>query len=210
MSPPPRASYCSQSHSLTNKGDKGALEGLAAPGMGSGLQRAREGALDKSSSCGLRCPTSDSRLCDSGQITSFSEPQFTGTQYGADPSAHPQATRHRRRPRRVLRGLRSPGAGTHLRRTSGTDRGSATRCPGPRRTRCRRTRTAAGWPTGAALRPWPRSSARGAVGARPPGAPSRPARPGDGPAPLPRPLARFLIANLINGARVGGARLVNG
>lgn len=37
-----------------------------------------------------------------------------------------------------------------------------------------------------------------------------PARPGGGPAPSPRPLARFLIANLINDAPVGGARLVNG
>lgn len=108
---------------------------------------------------------------------------------------------------------------THLRRTSGTGRGSATHCRGPRRTRCRRTRTAAGWPTAAALSPWPRSSRarfppgrrlRGS-GAPPPGARRpAPARPGGGPAPPPRPLARFLIANLINGAPVGGARLVNG
>lgn len=34
-----------------------------------------------------------------------------------------------------LAGWAQPGRGTHLRRTSGTGRGSATRCPGPRRTR---------------------------------------------------------------------------
>lgn len=156
-----------------------------------------------SANCGLRCPGSDSRLSNFGQITLLSEPVYWHANVGPTPACPP--------PRPLRPGpLGTGGARTHLRRTSGTGRGSATHCPGPRRTRCRRTRTAAGCPTAAALCPWPRSAARGGVGARPPGAPTRPLRPGDGPAPLPRPLAGFLIANLINGAPVGGARLVNG
>lgn len=171
-------------------------------------QRAREGALEKGSSCGLGCPRSSSGLRDSRQIASLSEPQFPGTQHGTKPSAPRAPGWEGARAGLAGGGGRSPGAGTHLRRASGTGRGNATRCPGPRRTRCRRTRTAAAWPTAAAFSPWLPGSARGAAGARPPGAPYRPARPGDGPTPLP--LARFLISNLINGAPVGGARLVNG
>lgn len=111
------------------------------------------------------------------------------------------------------------GASTHLRHTSGTGRGSATHCPGPQRTRCKRRRIAAGWTTAAAFSPWLRSSAR--TGPAPPPRAQlseqshqarrpAPARPGGGPAPQGRPLSRFLIANLINCAPVGGARLVNG
>lgn len=156
---------------------------MAAPGMGLGLQRAWGAALDKSSGCGLRRPGFESQLCKCGHSLPVSEPQCTGLEDGTHPSAHPDAARScaERRARERRAGARSRGAGTHLRRTSGTGRGSATRCPGPRRTRCTRTRTAAGWPTAAALSPWSRSSRARlrlrrplGFGVRPPGAPSRP------------------------------------
>lgn len=199
----PDGSCCSKRRSLADRGGRGCWGALGRPrGLGRALWK-RAPAVDWD----VLGPVPGSVIL--GKSLRSLSLSFPARNTGPSPARPgPPAGKGRAPVWRGGGGGRSPGAGTHLRRASGTGRGNATRCPGPRRTRCRRTRTAAAWPTAAAFSPWLPGSARGAAGARPPGAPYRPARPGDGPTPLP--LARFLISNLINGAPVGGARLVNG
>lgn len=176
--------------------------GLAAPGMGRGVPegfpRAWEGGLGESSGSGTGCPgNKHSRVCDVGQITLALPASVCRSVTWVQPRrARTERPSARKEPveTRTEQGWGPGAVSTHLRRTSGTGRGSATHCPGPQRTRCRRTRTAAGWPTAAAFSPWPRPGrarlplggparrSRCAVARRtvPP-----PARLGDGPAPPP-------------------------